>query len=371
MTDPATPATEPEAKRRRLSKTWRIGIVAGVASLLVLGGAAYGVKAKGDSQADDYAKALDAWNDQRNDLLGAPSEANRVLWAIDEDATTKKSLVTQREACDDVVTIQKSVAKNAAAVPKEPGSFFKLLSSDERKAIKDSAARVKAVKAYAKAADTVLEQLHKDCTWNIRANSADGGESGSKKVYDEAEKLLLKPGHSSGSYYCPSSSDGSCLPGSRAEQTHYAELLLKAIKLDKEFFMKEYFTPGSCESTSYGALCKDLKANLASYYGTSEDYSAIIKTIDPTSSKVEDEFKKMEKLDKVSNKEFKAALLKAHPELKADSRVADNVFWREAFFNASAEAAIKKLDKLRQAVLDVANDSDSVDVLGQVSLRLH
>ena len=209
---------------------------------LVLGGAAYGVNAKGDAKAKDYEKALDAWNDQRNDLLDAPAEANSDLWDF-EDPTTKKSLKKQKAACERVLTLRESAAKNAAAVPKASDSFFKLLSSAEREAIKESEAREKAVKAYAKAADKVLVQMHEDCAWNIQANAAKDGDSGAKKIFDKAKDLLLKPGHSSGTYYCrrrPRS------PASRRRcrsEPSTSSWILKALRVDKAYFMKKFFAP--------------------------------------------------------------------------------------------------------------------------------
>ena len=133
MSDPTLPVPElePTPRRRKVGRKWIIAIAVVVVLALALGGAAYGVKSKGDAKANDYAKALDAWNDQRNDLLGAPAEANADLWDFD-DATTKKSLAKQVAACKRVLTLRESAAKNAAAVPTEPDTFFKILSSDER-----------------------------------------------------------------------------------------------------------------------------------------------------------------------------------------------------------------------------------------------
>ncbi len=370
MSDPTPPAPqpEPEAKRRRLSKKWVVGIVAGVVTALVLGGAAYGVKAKGDSRAEEHAKALNAWNDQKNDLLGAPSEANRVLWELYDDSTTKESLAKQKAACDDVVTLQKKAAKNAAAVPKESDSFFKLLSSAERDAIKDSKARVKAVKAYEKAASAVLEQLHRDCSWNIRTNSVKEGDSGAKKIFDEADSLMLKAGHSEGSYYCPSGKI-DCIPVTAAKRERYAKLILKAVKVDKDYTTKKFFVPGQCDITSYAKLCDALQKNLESYYGSIEDYSDIFKAVAPSDSKLKSEYDDMKKDNKSADKAFKAELLKAHPTFK-DTQVSEYPFWQEAYFDATAREAIAKLDKLRDAVLDLAVGSDSVDAQGPHSLRL-
>ncbi len=70
-----------------------------------------------------------------------------------------------------MLTLRASAAKNAAAVPEVPDSFFKLPELRERNAIKDSVRRKKAVKAYAEAADKVLVQLRRDCTWNIKVNA--------------------------------------------------------------------------------------------------------------------------------------------------------------------------------------------------------
>jgi hypothetical protein len=291
MSDPTlpVPGLEPAAPRRKLSRKWIVAIAAVVVLALGLGGAAYGVHAKGDAKAREYSKALDTWNDQKNALVSAPAEANSGLWDF-YDATTKKSLAKQKVACERVLTLRKSAARNTAAVPKAPDSFFKLLSSDERKAIKESVAREKAVKAYAEAADKVLVQLHRDCVWNIRTNSVKEGDSGAKKIFDQAENLLLKPGHSAGNYYCPSSSKVACLPVSLADRTKYAELNLKALKVDKAYFMKKFFAAGSCDSTSYAELCTALKADIASYYANIGDYNAVFKTIDPSNVRLKQEF---------------------------------------------------------------------------------
>ena len=361
MTDPTPPApqSEPADPRRKLSRKWIVAIVVGMVLALGLGGSAYGVHAKGDAKAKEYSNALDAWNDQKNDLLGAPQVANSDLWDF-EDATTKKSLAKQEVACERVLTLRKSAAENAAALPKAPDSFFKLLSSAERKAIKASVAREKVVKAYTKAADKVLVQMHKDCAWNIRSNSVKEGDSGAKKIFDEAEALLLKPGQSDGLYYCLSSSKGNCIPASGATRKRYAELILKAIKADKAYVMKHFFAAGSCDSTSYDELCSVLKSSLASYYGNLSDYGAIFKSFDVSDGKLKQEFERMTKGNKAADKAFKVALFKARPGFKEDFRVSKYPFWQEAYFNASTTESIANLDKLRRAVLQLQQDSLSV-----------
>lgn len=369
MSDPILPIPESEPaapRRRKLSRKWIVTIVAVVVVAVGLGGAAYGVQVKGDAKASEYAKALDAWNDQKNDLLGAPAEANSGLWDFN-DATTKKSVAKQNVACERVLKLRKSTAKNAAAVPKADDSFFKLLSSDQRDAIKESAAREKAVKAYATAADKVLVQLHKDCAWNIRSNSAKEGDSGAKKIFDKAEKLLLQPGQSAGIYYCPSSAKAACLPVTTADRTKYAELTLKGLKVDKAYVMKRFFAPGSCDATSYGDLCDEMKATLSSYYANIGDYNALFKTIDPSSSKLRQEFDRMVKNNKSADKAFKKALFKAYPEFKSDFRVSKYPFWQEAYFSASAVKSIRSLEKLRKTVLLGAGNTDSVQALGELS----
>lgn len=369
MTEPAGPAPEPEVKQRRLSRGWVIGIVAGVVSTLVLGGAAYGVKAKGDSQAETHAKALEKWAGQQQDMLRAPAEANRVLWDLYEDPTTKESLARQKKACEKVVHLQADVAEHASAVPRESDNFFKLLSSDERDAIKRSKARVKAVKAYAKAADEVLEQRHRDCVWNIKVNSVKEGDSGAKKIFDEAEKLKLKAGHSEGNYYCPSGKV-DCIPVTAAKREKYAELVLEAIKVDKAYVMKEFFVAGQCDSTSYAELCVALKDNLSSFYGSLEDYSEIFAAVVPTNAKIKSELDAMKKSGKKADKAFGVAMFKAHPDFKADARLADDPFWQEAYFSATAKKAISELSELRDAVRGLSSaGADSVDALGPIASR--
>jgi hypothetical protein len=368
MSDPTlpVPGLEPAAPRRKLSRKWVVAVAVVVVLALGVGGAAYGVHAKGDAKAREYAKALDAWNDQKNDLLGAPAEANSGLWDFD-DATTKKSLAKQKVACDRVQTIRKAAAKNAAAVPEAPDTFFKILSSDERDAIKASVTRKKAVKAYAKAGDEVLVQMRKDCVWNIKVNATKDDASGAEKILDKAKGLLLKPGQTAGNYYCPSSSKGSCLPATVAERTRYIELILKGLKVDKAYFTKRYFAAGSCDRTSYDELCATLKANLASYYANIGDYSAVIKSVAPSNSKLRKEYDEMVKDNKKVDKAFKNTLLKARPNLKSDYRVSKYPFWQEAYFSATAVDAIAKLDKLKKAVLGTSGSSDSLQVLGELS----
>src|SRR5688572_21455381 len=108
MSDPTLPPAEPEpvvAPRRKISRKWIVSIAVVVVLALGLGAAAYGVHAKGDAKAREHAKALDAWNDQKNDLLGAPAEANRGLWDFG-NPTTKKSLAKQKVACKRVLTLR-------------------------------------------------------------------------------------------------------------------------------------------------------------------------------------------------------------------------------------------------------------------------
>ncbi|MEO6606267.1 MAG: hypothetical protein ABIN55_11680 [Aeromicrobium sp.] len=358
MTDPTLPVPQPEMpaepptrKRRfRPGKKLTIAIIVGLVLALLLGGAAYGINAKGDAEAEKYAKAIDDWNDEKNELLGVTGSANSGLWEFDQDPSKKKSLATQKVACDAVLTARKEAAKNAASLPEAPDSFFKLLSSAEREAIKTSKARVKAVKAYAKAADEVLVQMRKDCRWNLKANAAKEGDSGAKKIFDKAEKLMLKSGQSEGGYFCPNGK-GDCIPATAAKRAKFAELTIKGIKVDKAYILKKFFGPGSCEATSYAELCDDLKKNLASYYGSLSSYGALFKTIGPTSSEAEEEFARMQKSNKSADKSFKKALMKAHPDFKDDFRISKYPFWREAYFSASTVDAISSLDKLKEAIL--------------------
>lgn len=370
MSDPTLPVPEPEPtpRRRKVGRKWIVAIAVVVVLALALGGAAYGVKAKGDAKAKDYAKALDAWNDQRNDLLGAAADANSGLWDFG-DSTTKKSLAKQRVACKRVLTVRKSATKNAAAVPEAPDSFFKLLSSDERNAIKESVARKKSVQAYVKAADKVLVQMHRDCVWNIKVNATKDDASGAGKILDKAKGLLLKPGQTAGNYYCPSSSKGSCLPATVAERTRYVELILKALKVEKAYYTKRYFAAGSCARTSYDELCSTLKSNLASYYADIGDWGDVIKSVAPSTSKLRKEYDQMVEDNKKVDKSFKKTLLKARPSLKSDFRVSKYPFWQEAYFSAMTVESIAKLDKLRKAVLSGSRstDSDSVEALGELS----
>ncbi|MDX6275983.1 MAG: hypothetical protein QOJ72_111, partial [Nocardioidaceae bacterium] len=319
--------------------------------------------AKGDAKAKEYAKALDAWSQNEEDLLAAASSANDGLWDFN-DATTKKSLANQKVACDRVLTLRASAAKDAAAVPKAPDTVFKILSSAERKALKDSAAREKAIKAYAKAVDGVMVQLRRDCRWNIKSNSTKFGDSGAKKIFGQAKNLLLKPGHTAGNYYCPSSAKVACLPATVGQRTQYASLILKALKVDKAYNMKRFFAAGSCDSTSYGKLCSSLKADLASYYANFGDYSAVFKSVDPSNTKLKQEYERMKKGNKASDRSFKKALFKAHPDFKSDPRVSKYPFWTDAYFDASAGNAIASLDKLKKAIPHVPGGGGSVDALG-------
>jgi hypothetical protein len=361
------PELEPTPRRRKIGRTWIIAIAVVVVLALALGGAAYGVKAKGDAKAEEYAKALDAWGDKRDELLGAPGAANSELWDFG-DATTKKSLAEQKKTCARVLTLRASAAKDAAAVPEAPDSFFKLLSSDERNAIKDSVKRKKAVKAYADAADKVLVQLRRDCTWNIKVNATKASKSGSKKIYAQAKDLLLKPGRSAGNYYCPSTSKVSCLPASVQERTRYVELILKGLKVEKTYLAKRWFAAGSCDRTSYDELCSALKSNLSSYYANIGDYSAVIKSIAPSNSKLREEYDQMVKGNKAVDKAFKRALFKARPQFKSDFRVSKYPFWQEAYFSATAVESIQNLDRLREAVLSGTGStgSGSVQALGEL-----
>lgn len=368
MSDPTLPVPEldPAPRRRKIGRKWIVSIAVVLVLALALGGAAYWVHTEGDAKAEDYAKALDAWDDQRNAMLEAPAEANSELWDFN-DATTKKSVAKQKVACERVLTLRASTAKNAAAVPEAPDSFFKLLSSAEREAIKDSVTRKKAVKAYARAADKVLLQLRKDCTWNIKVNATRDDAPGSKKIFAKAKAMLLKPGQSVGNYYCPSTSKGPCLPVSVQERTTYVELILKGIRVEKDYFTKRFFAAGSCDRTSYGELCATLKSNLSSYYANLGKFSAVIKSIAPSNSKLRKEYDQMVKDNKEVDKSFKKALLKAHPKFKSDYRVSKYPFWQEAYFSAMAVDSIAELDKLRKAVLfGSATGVGSLEALGEL-----
>lgn len=372
MTDPYSPVpdvpaaadAEPAPRRRRLKKKWVISVVA---VAMLLGGAGYAGHAKGNSNAEKYEKALDDWRDQRNDLVGAPSEANSGLWEFYEDPTTKKSLSEQRRACSRVMTLRKSASQAAAAVPTAPDSMFKLFSPGERKATKDSAARKKAVKAYAKAVDKIMVQMRRDCAWNIKINATKESDSGAKKLFDKAEGLLLKPGRSAGNYYCPSSSKVSCLPATLGGRTQYAELIIKALKVDRKYVIKTFYSTGSCDSTSYAELCKELKADLVSYYGNIEDYNEVFKLVNPSNTELKEEHEKMKKGNKSADKAFKKALFEARPEFKDDFRVSKYPFWREAYFSASTVESIVSLEKLRKAVLHLNESDDTMDALGPLN----
>ncbi|WP_332644612.1 hypothetical protein [Aeromicrobium sp.] len=351
MTDPILPTPAPEPtprRRRRLNRKW---IIVGVLVTLVLGGGAYGANAKGNSNAEKYDNAVDAWNDQKNDLVGAPAAANSELWDF-EDATLKKSLKKQKRACSDIRNYRKSAAKNAAALPTKSNSVFKYFSPAERKAIKSSKAREKAVKAYARAADKVLVQMHRDCAWNIKVNSAKEGDSGANKLVKRAEGLRLKVGQTE--YYCPSSYEYDCLPTTAAKRAQYAELLIKAINVERKYVMKRYFSPGSCDSTSYGDLCVQLRKGFASFYGSLESIGSVFGDIDPTNAKLQTEVQRMLKSSKSADKAFKKALFKAHPDFKDNYMFMESAFWKEAFFDAATVEAITDINKLKKKLLDAS-----------------
>lgn len=352
MTDPITPAPPPEfaPRRRRLNRKW---IIVGVLVALVLGGGAYGANAKGNSNAEKYDKAMHAWNDQKNDLVGAPAAANSELWDF-EDATLKRSLKKQKRACSEVLNYRKAAAKNAAALPTKSGSFFKVFSSAERKAIKSSKEREKAVKAYARAADKVLVQMHRDCAWNIKVNSAKEGDSGANKIVQQAEGLRLKVGQTEGNYYCPASYEYDCLPTTAAKRSQYAKLLIKAINVERKYVMKRYFSPGTCDFTSYGDLCIPLRKGFASFYGSLESIGSVFGGIDPTNAKLQTEVDRMLKSSKSADKAFKKALFKAHPDFKDNHRIMQSAFWQEAYFDAATVVAITDINKLKKKLLDAS-----------------
>ncbi len=355
MTEPTLPAPQPDsvATRRRLSRTWLIAIAGSGLLVLVLGGAAYGLHANGDAKAKNYAKAVAAWHDQRSDLLGAPSEANRGLWELTDDPTTKKSIASQKTACEGVETLRASAAKSGAAVPKVDKGAFDFLSSAKREAVKDSAGRTKAVKAYTDAANKVLVQMHKDCLWNIDFNSRQASKSDTYR--DQAEKLNLKHGQSEGAFYCPSGGKVDCLPATAAKRAKYAELTLKANRLDETNFLKS-FASGGCSSTSYAALCKDLKANGMAFLSNEKRWAKFVKVADPTSIRVNQESARRTKSNKAADKAYKVAVFKAHPGFKDDDRLTSNPLWNEVFFDDAAVAANDGLKKLRDAVLDEPED---------------
>ncbi len=91
------PALEPTPRRRKIGRRWIVAVAVVVFLALGLGGAAYGVKAKGDAKAEEYAKALNAWGDKRDDLLGAPG---RPTASCGTSATPrpKKSLAEQKKS---------------------------------------------------------------------------------------------------------------------------------------------------------------------------------------------------------------------------------------------------------------------------------
>lgn len=344
MTEPTTPTpsgSAPAPASGPLGRAW-IALIIALVLVLGLGGAAYGVHHAGNSKADDYAKALSAWDGEKDKLVSAPTTATSGLWDFGK-SSEDKSVAKQKVACARVDKLRKSVAKDANALPTTGGGLFKVLSSSYRKAAKNSAAREKAARAYAKAADSMLAQLHKDCLWNIRYNSSD---SGSKKYWDQAEKLVLKNGHSEGGITCSDKRD--CVPATSANRVKYADLRLKANKIDETYYLK-LVGDGACAATSYGKVCEAMKADWVTYYDNEAHYNTLVKHSNSSDPGIAKEITRLEKSNAAATKKFKAALDSLHPEFKTDKRLSKSPFWTEAYFDASTKKAIVGLTKLSKA----------------------
>lgn len=344
MTEPLSPTTPiPEPRRKRHIWRWVAAAVTVVLIIMVCA-VVYAGHRIGDTRAANYAKAVEAWEAKDASIRSVAAKANEGLWNFKDtyDEYVVRELVV---ACENLEQLRNDIQAQAEVLPVTAGGLLTKLSSSYEMADKASAAREKAAKAYASSADEVLAQIHTDCVWNTRFTTAD---SGSEKFWNQADKLSQKP---EPGYYCPTKE--GCVPGTAANLDKFVELILKANKMDHETVMKS-FAQGKCEATSLGKLCGPLKKNWVEFWRDEVNYAETARK----GGDIESVISKNDKRVEDRTEAFRNALIKAHPELKKDKRLAKKFDGTSNYFDALTRAALVRLEKLSDAI-PTGNSTDS------------
>lgn len=346
MTDAASPA--PRKSHRRL-----IIIVTAVVAVLVAlvgGGYAYASSAADDELAD-YDDAYSTWKSKDRPVLLAATATLPSGTYVREDPYTAKSLAGQKKGCDAVAAQRKKLGRSVDRLPAmATNGLLGTISSSYSDAGDTSDRRKQIVQTYVKTASKTLDQLERDCRWNIAYNAAAARPD---KMWTSASKYGLKPGDTEpGGVFCSKDSkDGGCVSSIAKKKNKYADLRVKAAKLYGARITK-FYSSKECGTTSYAAACPVmLKAfdayndrQLKNYQYIRSMKSSIDNKVLPQNNEA------LDKIGKGNRPAIRKAVLALDPALGKDKEVRDYPDWTDHFFARTAKLLLARLADERAAI---------------------
>ncbi|RYJ04273.1 MAG: hypothetical protein EON52_16645, partial [Actinomycetales bacterium] len=266
-TDTAPPAST------RSKRPFLIGGL--VLLVLVLVGVWFAGRAWADGRADDYTKDFAAWEkEQGAALLSSTTKVPDGTYIIGKDVTTTKAIASQQKGCAAAEKTAADARDAESDVPTVSAGPFGLLSSTLRDAADTSEERSDAVKAYAKRAAEVYEQIHTDCVWNIAFNKRTADEKRSTALYKKAAKYLDKRGPTGPGAQC---NLDTCIAYDKSDRVKYAAITRQAYTLDWRNAQKIY--KNGCNETSYGkAMCSAFLRATDRFRDTRINFSEVVRT---------------------------------------------------------------------------------------------
>jgi hypothetical protein len=219
-------------------------------------------------------------------------------------------------------------------------------SSRYRDAGDRSDRREAAVRSYATSAAETLEQLEKDCRWNIDYNTA---STTSASYFAKSDTYLIDEGTVEPGSVCRHK--GGCFSSIASKKNTYADLRMKGVRAYLRSTVA-LLKSDRCEATSYGDAC----GTIATIYSDSAKAQlAAYKVIRASKDVVRDQKivtaqAKEAKIAKAVVGKVRKAVLAAVPELEEDKLVTKYPQWTDEFFSSVAALRLAELKDERAAI---------------------
>lgn len=300
------------------------------------------------SKASGFSDDLGAWADEQRDVVITATDdlpGSVFILGDDPDYYSEDSLKEQKAACDEVGERREKVKKAADAMPDVGSGVLGVFRPGLRSAAKKSDEATETLDAYAKPALAALEQIERDCTWNIKANTL-GAEA--SKLWDDADKLL-DPKQATSRFVCDH--EDGCIPYDLKKREQWVDRVYVALDFTKDEIIAN-FDSDECRATSYGDFCDEYVARLtAEDKAKREWYTWVRANKDQVDIRGLDEQDKLwDDAHEKAAKDYNEAFEKAFEDLEFH-HLKDQYRWTEAFFADVTAQTFADLEPQRAAVV--------------------
>ncbi|MCW2831650.1 MAG: hypothetical protein JWP31_2342 [Aeromicrobium sp.] len=337
MTDTAT--------ARRSRRPWIIGAVVLVVVILMIVAVIIAGSKSANGAADNYEDDFAAWQKKQTPVLLAAARSVPAGTYVLKRQSEKKQLARQAKGCDKIESSIDRIAAARKSLPTLGGNTFGALSSSFGDASDQSETREKIVDDYVEAATATLEQLQRDCRWNIAFNSA---STESSKLYETSQKYLLKAGGVEPGATCPGKVD--CISSITKKKNTYADLQIKA---QKSYTAKAKKLWGDeCAKTSLGSMCSTFSKASDDYAAASLRSSRYIRSTASTidNMTIRKNSAALQKVGKRNDVRILKALKKELPDLRIDKKLKASPGYTDLLFPRVAKMLLADLSTKRAAL---------------------